>query len=67
MSNTPRLTEALVEERIAIDSCRKMVQYPGGRDPTARNRLESSPALEEEHANELADLLPGRSAAQAGV
>jgi bacterioferritin (cytochrome b1) len=60
MSNSPRLTEALVTERIAIDSCREMVQYPGGRDPATRNRLESSLAVEEEHADELADLLRGR-------
>ena len=51
------IREDLVAERIAIDSYREMVQYLGDRDPTTRRMLEEILAVEEEHADELADLL----------
>ncbi|MCL7421421.1 MAG: bacterioferritin [Methylobacter sp.] len=56
------IKEDLVAERIAIDSYREMTQYLGDRDPTTRNMLEDILAVEEEHADELADLLQGRLA-----
>jgi bacterioferritin len=56
------IKEDLVAERIAIDSYREMIQYLGDRDPTTRIMLESILAVEEEHADELADLLQGRLA-----
>ena len=56
------IKEDLVAERIAIDSYREMIQYLGDLDPTTRNLLEGILAVEEEHADELADLLQGRSA-----
>jgi len=46
-----------VAERIAIDSYREMVQYIGDSDPTTRRMLEEILATEEEHADDLADLL----------
>jgi bacterioferritin len=46
-----------VAERIAIDSYREFIQYLGDRDPTTRRLLEEIMAVEEEHADELADLL----------
>jgi len=49
--------ENLVAERIAIDSYREMVQYLGGDDPTTRRLMEEILAVEEEHADDLADLL----------
>ncbi|MBT9567820.1 MAG: bacterioferritin [Thiobacillus sp.] len=49
--------ENLVAERIAIDSYREMVRYFGEYDPTTRSMLERILAVEEEHADELADLL----------
>jgi bacterioferritin len=49
--------EDLVAERIAIDSYREFIQYLGDQDPTTRRMLESILAVEEEHADELADLL----------
>jgi bacterioferritin len=49
--------ENLVAERIAIDSYREMVQYIGASDPTTRRMLEEILATEEEHADDLADLL----------
>ncbi len=51
------ITENLVAERIAIDSYRAFITYLGERDPTTRRLLESILATEEEHADELADLL----------
>ncbi|MNY50735.1 Ferritin-like domain protein [compost metagenome] len=44
-------------ERIAIDSYREIVQYLGDKDPTTRRMMEEILAVEEEHADELADLL----------
>lgn len=49
--------ENLVAERIAIDSYREMVRYFAEHDPTTRSMLEGILAAEEEHADELADLL----------
>ncbi|MGJ0485231.1 MAG: ferritin-like domain-containing protein [Methylomicrobium sp.] len=51
------IKEDLVAERIAIDSYREMILYLGDRDPTTRNMLESILAVEEEHADELVELL----------
>ena len=49
--------EDLVAERIAIDSYRGFIGYLGDKDPTTRRMLESILAVEEQHADELADLL----------
>jgi len=54
------ITEDLVAERIAIDSYRGFIQYLGAGDPTTRRMLETILATEEEHADELADLLQER-------
>jgi bacterioferritin len=51
------IRENLVAERIAIDSYREMAQYIGDDDPTTKNLLEEILAVEEEHADDLADLL----------
>ena len=51
------IRENLVAERIAIDSYRDMVLYVGENDPTTSDMLKSILAVEEEHADELADLL----------
>ena len=51
------IRENLVAERIAIDSYREMAQYIGEDDPTTRRMLEGILAVEEEHADDLADLL----------
>jgi bacterioferritin len=51
------IKEDLVAERIAIDSYREMVEYVGAKDSTTRRMLEAILAVEEEHADELADLL----------
>lgn len=51
------IAEDLVAERIAIDSYRGVVQYLGDKDPTSRRMMEEILAKEEEHAEELANLL----------
>ena len=47
----------LIAERIAIESYREMIDFIGQRDPTSRRLLESILAQEEEHAEDLVDLL----------
>lgn len=51
------LEEDLVAERIAIDSYRSIVGFLGEKDPTTRRLLEDILAQEEEHADDLADVL----------
>ena len=51
--------ENLVAERIAIDSYREMIDYIGDRDTTTKRILEHILAQEEEHADDMADLLDG--------
>jgi bacterioferritin len=53
------IKEDLVAERIAIDSYREIIQYLGDQDPTTKRMLEGILAVEEEHADEMADLLEG--------
>ena len=47
----------LFAERIAIESYREMINFIGERDPTTRRLFESILAQEEEHAEDLVDLL----------
>ncbi len=51
------IRENLIAERIAIDSYREMIQYLGDRDSTTRRMIEGILASEEQHADDLADLL----------
>lgn len=51
--------EDLVAERIAIDSYRQIINYIGDKDTTTKRILESILAQEEEHADELSDMLDG--------
>ena len=51
--------EDLVAERIAIDSYREIIQFIGESDPTTRRIFEDILAQEEEHADDMADLLQG--------
>lgn len=53
------IKEDLVAERIAIDSYRELIQYLGQQDPTTSMMLKNILAVEEDHADELADLLAG--------
>ncbi len=51
--------EDLVAERIAIDSYREIIRFIGDSDPTTRRIFEDILAQEEEHADDMADLLKG--------
>ncbi len=51
------IKEDLVAERIAIDSYREMITYLGNDDPTSRRMMEGILAVEEEHADDLQNLL----------
>ena len=51
------LRSNLVAERIAVEAYRQMIQLIGDKDPTTRRILEEVLAEEEEHADDLADLL----------
>ena len=51
------IKENVVAERIAIDSYREFIRYLGLDDPTTSRMLKQILAVEEEHADELADLM----------
>jgi bacterioferritin len=51
------IQEDLVAERVAIDSYTEMIRYVGEDDLTTRRMLEGILASEEEHADDLANLL----------
>jgi bacterioferritin len=51
------IKENLVAERIAIETYRDMIRYFSDKDPTTRTLLEKVLAQEEDHANDMHDLL----------
>ena len=51
------IRENLVAERIAIDSYRDIANFLADRDSTTRRLMEQILAVEEEHADDMADLL----------
>lgn len=53
------IKENLVAERIAIDTYREIAAYFASFDPTSRAMIEEILAKEEEHADDLRDLLDG--------
>ena len=48
----------LLAGRIAIESYSDIVRWLGNDDPTTRKMIEDILKMEEEHANDMADLLP---------
>jgi bacterioferritin len=54
---TEMITEDLVAERIAIESYSEIIQWLGDKDVTTRRMLEDILAVEEEHADDLLNLL----------
>jgi len=48
----------LLAERIAIESYSDIVRWLANDDPTTRRMIEDILKMEEEHANDMADLLP---------
>ena len=59
------IREDLVAERVAIDSYSEMIRYVGDNDPTTRRMLEGILAKEEEHADDLANMLESLDPAKA--
>jgi bacterioferritin len=53
------IRENLIAERIAIDTYAEIIRYLGEKDVTTRRIFESILAVEEEHADDMADLLDG--------
>lgn len=51
------IKENLIAERIAVEHYRELIRYFGENDPTTRVMLEGILANEEEHANDMHDLL----------
>ncbi|MGH9624067.1 MAG: ferritin-like domain-containing protein [Bryobacteraceae bacterium] len=51
------IKENLIAERIACDHYRELIRYFGDRDPTTRVMMEGILINEEEHANDMHDLL----------
>ena len=51
------IRENLIAERIAIETYREIIQYFGSKDPTSRRLMESILEKEEEHADQMSDLL----------
>lgn len=54
------IRENLIAERIAVDHYRELIRYFGDKDPGTRKMLESILVKEEEHANDMHDLLVAR-------
>lgn len=51
------IREDLIAERIAIESYREIIQFLGDKDTTSKRLMEEILAKEEEHADDMADLL----------
>ena len=51
------IKENLIAERIAVDHYRELIRYFGDDDPATRTMLEHILVTEEEHANDMHDLL----------
>ena len=51
------IREDLIAERIAVETYREIIKFFGDRDPTSRTMMEEILSKEEEHADDMADLL----------
>jgi bacterioferritin len=51
------IKENLIAERIAIDHYRDLIRYFGNDDPGTRLMIEKILVVEEEHADDMHDLL----------
>jgi bacterioferritin len=51
------IKENLIAERIACEHYRELIRFFADKDPTTRTMMESILAKEEEHANDMLDLL----------
>jgi len=53
------IREDLIAERVAIETYSEIVRWLGNDDPTTRRLIESILAVEEEHADDMSNLLGG--------
>jgi bacterioferritin len=60
------IREDLIAERIAIESYSEIVRFLGDDDITSRRLMEQILAVEEEHADDLRDLLSTLDPTQQG-
>ena len=51
------IKENLIAERIAIESYSEIIKFLGAKDVTSRRMMEEILAVEEEHANDMLDLI----------
>ena len=51
------IKENLIAERIACEHYRELIRFFADHDPTTRTMMESILSKEEEHANDMLDLL----------
>ena len=56
------IKENLIAERIACEHYRELIRFFAEKDPTTRTMMESILAKEEEHANDMLDLLASHKA-----
>jgi bacterioferritin len=54
------IKENLIAERIAVEHYRELIRFFGDKDPTTRVMIEEILGVEEEHANDMHDLLVAR-------
>lgn len=57
MTLVDMIKENLIAERIAVEHYRELIRYFGNKDPSTRRMLEEILSVEEEHANDMHDLL----------
>jgi len=51
------IKENLIAERVAVDHYRELIRYFGNDDPATKAMLQGILRVEEEHANDMHDLL----------
>jgi bacterioferritin len=61
------IREDLIAERIAISTYSEIIRWLGNDDPTTRRMIEEILAKEEEHADDLANLLKRMGHSSGGV
>jgi bacterioferritin len=61
------IIEDLVAERVAVEAYRELVRHFGDDDPTSRRLFEEILAQEEDHADDMADLLATLDTAASGA
>jgi bacterioferritin len=61
------IKENLIAERIACEHYRELIRYFADKDPTTRTMLEHILTKEEEHANDMQDLLAAHTSQRPGT